>query len=207
MSDYDTFPLTPLQAADSAPEKEGGHRPGDQHSMPNGGDFTVYSVLPGSKKGVPCLMSGRAGEWTRMALNILEDGLNHPQEKMWTDFFALMDISGTYATRDDVVDGEQVLTGKAWDEKDCHITQGKRAVHFSHSSMSSGVLRKGETMNDRPKIAKSFLQLWRDRCPKQAQEADEAAKTILGKEQALSRRQARKRRARMAKREEAKEQK
>ena len=171
MSDYDVFPLSPMLPEDSLPESEGGSRSGDPDRMPNGGDFTVFQVLPpehGKGKGVPALMSGRAEEWTRMAINILQDGLNHPDDGLWTDFFALMDLNGTYAYRDDVMKGQQVLTGEKWTDKDCEMTTAKRAVHFSHAAFQIGKLREGEGIGDRPSIALGFLSMWHKRCPSQS---------------------------------------
>ena len=163
MSDYDVFPLTPSLPRDMRGEDDGGYAEGDPHRMTNGGDFTVYAV-GGGGKGIPCLMSGRAGEWTRMALNILENGLNHRDERMWTDMFALMDISGVYKYSDDVLDGKNVLTGRPWVTEDCQITANKRAVHFSHAALDVGKLKDGEKMEDRAQIVQDFWNVWKETC-------------------------------------------
>mmetsp|Transcript_53620 Transcript_53620/g.160511 ORF Transcript_53620/g.160511 Transcript_53620/m.160511 type:complete len:248 (-) Transcript_53620:291-1034(-) len=85
---------------------------------------------------------------------------------MWTDFFALMDVAGTYRVRDDVLPGRLVLTGDARPtKKECDLTYDKRAVHFSHDAMEKGDLGEGtHTVEDRPRIVSSFLDSWRDAC-------------------------------------------
>lgn len=134
MSDYDIFPLVSSAQANEA----------NPLDLPENGDFTVYSVVPGSNgAGIPCMMSGRAEEWSRMAFRILENGIGHARdEKHWTDMFALMDLrySGdVYKWHDDVVDGRLALIGREWQNSDCAIiASNKRAIHFSHDAMENG---------------------------------------------------------------------
>lgn len=162
MSDYDLIPL--------------GHGSGniEQQSlaMPNNGDFTVMSIIPNSKgAGIPCLMSGRSDEWSRMAFNILNNGVEHQNDKHWTDMFALMELrftNGMYHWSDDVVEGRDVLIGHDWNKNDCTITNGKRGVHFSHDAMLQGNLAHLEGVdahaNMRPLVVAHWMERWNQVC-------------------------------------------
>lgn len=166
MSDYDVIPLPRSIESRS--------RPADIH-LPNGGAFTVFSIVPGSQgAGIPCLMSGSADEWERMAFGILENALKHQNVVMWTDMFALMELryhDGAYKWSDAVIPGQDVLIGRHWDNADCRkITpRDKRAVHFSHDAITEGNVTdilgsNTDTPSQRPKIIHHWLSMWQDVC-------------------------------------------
>eukprot|EP00957_Ditylum_brightwellii_P149394 11378443-Ditylum_brightwellii.AAC.1 len=57
-----------------------------------------------------------------------------------------------------------VLQGEKTENEACIVTEGMRAIHFSHYALQHGVLRPGETLNDRPQIAKRWLRWWDQNC-------------------------------------------
>ena len=164
MSDYDLFPL--------------GHGTGDLATLPpvllpNNGDFTVYSVVPNSQNAaVPCLMSAREEEWTRLAMKILGAAVNMEvdEKSHITDMFALISLrfENTYIAVDEVVNGEYVLLGKDWAPEDCAITNGKRAIHFSHHAIEVGdasYIKEGVLLpSDRSGVISHWMSQWMDVC-------------------------------------------
>lgn len=149
MCDYDVFPLS------QAPSME----------LPFEGNFTVYSVVKGSETaGIPCLMSGRTDEWTRMALAIQQNGLAHTNETMWSDMFALIDMRKERAYRaiNAVVEGQDVLVEGGFRPKDCRLTHQMLAVHFSHEALRLG--HTDAAAEDRPRVAREFLERWHQAC-------------------------------------------
>merc|ERR1712113_949045 len=150
-----------------------------QYELPHGGSFSVYSIVPGSQgAGIPCLMSGSDVEWERMAFTILQNGIEHSGESHWTDMFALMDLRTNrylYHWSDDVIEGHLVLTQDLFGRDDCGLLTNKRAVHFSHYSMTAGFWRRFvpdgaslpkdvSTANFRPAVILNWLDMWRSVC-------------------------------------------
>lgn len=164
MSDYDNFPLQFGSGVANQPQRL---------QLPNQGRFTVYSVASGSEgAGIPCLMSGSDGEWMRLAFAILRSGEAHARdEKHWTDMFALMDLryeQGLYIAQNEVLDGRSALFGRDWQESDCHLSQGKRAIHFSHDSVKhsdmSHLVGLAGNAQDRVLVMEAWMRRWKQVC-------------------------------------------
>ena len=179
MSDYDVFPVS------RAPSSRVSTLSSSSLSSvppPHDGNFTVYCRIRNSRTaGIPCLMSGRAEEWTRMAYALLENGIQNANsgETMWSDMLALIDLrhgGTTYQVYDAVLEGHNVLLDREWTVDDCNITATKEAVHFSHESLRLGYLPPGETAENRPEIIRRFLTTWRQLCSSQM----EAKQVVLG---------------------------
>mmetsp|Transcript_23652 Transcript_23652/g.55081 ORF Transcript_23652/g.55081 Transcript_23652/m.55081 type:complete len:170 (-) Transcript_23652:245-754(-) len=154
MCDYDVFPVS---------------RAPNTLDPPYDGNFTVYCKIKFSENaGIPCLMSGRHEEWTRMAYALLDNGMKNAKsgESMWSDMLALIDMRNddAYTIHDAVLEGQEVLLDHGWTPKDCNITAHKKAIHFSHESMKLGYLNPGETAEDRPDIIRRFLMHWKQAC-------------------------------------------
>lgn len=157
LCDYDVFPVSGA--------------PVTQEIAPHTGNFTVYCRIKHSKHaGIPCLMSGRKDEWTRMAYALLEDGdTNAGTESMWSDMLALIDMrnDNAYSIYDAVLEGQEVLLKRGWTAADCNMTASKEAIHFSHEALKLGYLPPGESAEDRPEIIKRFLAQWQGLCGSQ----------------------------------------
>lgn len=153
MSDYDVFPVS------LAPKTL---------EIPYDGKFAVYCKMkPSNNAGTPCLMSGSAEEWTRMAHAVLENHEKHAdRETIWSDMLSLIDMRDTanYSVHDSVLEGQDVLLRRKWSELDCEVTAQKHAVHFSHKSFKLGYLPPGKNMEDRPAIVRQFLEAWERNC-------------------------------------------
>ena len=111
-------------------------------------------------------MSGSAADWKEMAFTILQNGLAHPDEDLWSDMAALMDVKTIrpYASNVTVVDGAKLLTGIPLGDDVCHFLSRFNAIHFSHNMIQTGVLREGESFRDRPMIARNVMALVEQRC-------------------------------------------
>lgn len=169
MSDYDVFPLGTASGHPTDPQSP---------ELPHFGTFSIYSVVPGSiGAGIPCLMSGADTEWERMAFTVLQNGMEHQNEKHWTDMFSLMDLRFStylYNWSDEVVSAELVLPPYLFTERDCDLTKDKRAVHFSHSAMTEGNWKRfvndgnvDENLNYanyRPTVVLNWFEMWQNVC-------------------------------------------
>ena len=168
MSDYDVFPIGYGSGTDQKQSVE----------LPNGGSFSIFSIVPGSNgAGVPCLMSGLDVEWDRMAFTILQNGEEHEKESHWTDMFALMDMrfeKYLYHWSDEVTLGEDVLTQHEFEAKDCEKVEGKRAIHFSHNSLTEGHWQRfvdndvdpnASSAGYRPDVILNWFEMLTQTCP------------------------------------------
>jgi len=180
MSDYDVFPLSfPTEKKIpnnpfSLPNKE----------LPNNGQLTIYSRTE-SGGGIPCLVSGYAKEWDRVAMEMLQNAKSHENDEnlvLWSDMFALMDMqkqnAAVYMSTNNVIPGQFVLNGIEVTQKDCHEHRERIAIHFSHSSLRLGNLdniltNDATTTNNnsnhnhpsnRPFVAKRWLTMWKHEC-------------------------------------------
>jgi hypothetical protein len=163
MVDYDTMPLNPFL------------RHG--RDLPNGGMMTVYDRF------IPDLVSGSAHEYYRMVKRIGESLNRHvhatkwhnahakPEEHLnytrWSDMFALQELldhhPDMFKSRQEVLHGEDALTGRDWTEGDCRMGHGMRAIHFSHRAMHVGKSPYRGSIH-RPTVATQWLNMWRQTC-------------------------------------------
>jgi len=108
----DTFPLNTF---------------GSGAMLPNDGKMTVYDDR------FPCLMSGSAEEWMRIATILVEHAEKYASPEGWTEQKALSDIENEIKTVSEVFNvqdaGEEGKTW-TWNSKDCSLTKNMRAVHF-----------------------------------------------------------------------------
>ena len=147
MSDYDVLPiinnattvLLPMHISDDS-------------------EVVVYSATP-SEGGIPCLMSGSAVKWERLAFALLESGIRHPDERLWSDMFAMIDIrdSSLYKLNDSVI---KFGASDDANPSRCDKIRNKVAIHFSHH----GLKEVQKSANDRPDVARQWLQDWKASC-------------------------------------------
>lgn len=199
MSDYDVFPISRAPEVKTPPPEDESATTTTAETtgsttlqvLPENGNFTVYCRIQNSRTaGIPCLMSGRAEEWTRMAYALLENGIRNTNandnnnnnaaesETMWSDMLALIDMrnENKYQVHDAVLEGHKVLLERDWTVADCDLTETKEAVHFSHEALKLGYLPPGETAENRPDIIRRFLSKWKELCGNQM----EKKQTVLG---------------------------
>lgn len=159
MSDYDTLPT-------NFPLKDG-------YKLPNKGKFTSFQAH------VPSLISAKPGEWTRIAM-LLVDAIPRTKNKVKSDMYSLLTL------REEQDDGQKhgiVFLPPSWNVKakfqylaphkiDCRDMAIGRAIHFSHSAVD-GMYRKGVASVDtkdpfkdgyRAEAARAFMEEWRDQC-------------------------------------------
>lgn len=153
MSDYDTFPLS-VKAKDGL-------------DLPHKGRFTVYA------RYVPCLMSGSAKEWNRMAKSVIERVLQHMEEKgnhlTYSDMYALEDIyhksSNAYISEQRVQPRYPYLEN---DKINCEDLEFRYAFHLSHASATNakkaGIFPKDFHEQSRHKYVKKIIRDWKEQC-------------------------------------------
>uniref|UniRef100_A0A7S2EKI7 Uncharacterized protein n=1 Tax=Ditylum brightwellii TaxID=49249 RepID=A0A7S2EKI7_9STRA len=161
MCDYDVFPLNPFDA--------------EGFDLPNYGRLTVHQGIV-QRSATPSLVSGSGEEFTRMAYLLIQNYIEHLDADLWTDMFALQDL-GKQTIYDEggnprhyfeimisVIDVEKVLQGEESRVEACKETWNKRAIHFSHHGLRSGVLLPGETVDQRAEIAIRWTEWWKENC-------------------------------------------
>jgi len=165
MADVDVLPLWPV-----------GHE--KSYKAISDGKFNVHCGARGGE--VPCLMSGAAANWHRMAFSILEDGIRHKDKdvKLWSDMLALQDImangGGTAVeVSNTVIQGYHVVNwlksqNNGFDAGTCGQGDARTSIHFSHSITDhlKDVDEKGVHYRHemRPKLAKEWLAEWAKSC-------------------------------------------
>lgn len=159
LADYDTFPLA-WSSTDP---------------LPFGGRLTVYEYTPNG--GVPSLVSANQNEWFRFAWALVENAVQHVNEKHWSDMKAMQDVYTTsgeeaYIVATSVLPGMAVLNGKGYPQDVCDRAARAFAVHFSHYSVDKGILPEGVSGSGGPQaraaVAEEWLKQWRKNCPVQS---------------------------------------
>ncbi len=134
MSDYDVFPLTKVPSDLIDPQ----------------GNFTIHAMVKSSRpaNSIPLLVQSG-----------LAVARNNNTITMWSDMMALIDLrkQNLYHALDMVVEGQDVLLSRPLESKDCIVTKGKMAIHFSHEALRRGHLLDGETIHHRAQIARRFF--------------------------------------------------
>ena len=163
MSDYDTFPLN--------------HFLRHGRKLPFDGELTVWS------NHGPALVSGNGSEYLRMAKRIGISMQKHVAEQQyinlhgpreayryhvpWSDMLALSEIykfsNDMYIKKFEVVHAADVLQVEQWTEAHCYMTDGMRAIHFSHKAMSVGKQAYRGAIH-RGTVARQFLNTWHNVC-------------------------------------------
>jgi hypothetical protein len=149
MADYDLFPLSDA---------------GSSPAIPTPTRFTVYQRTLNKAGPVPALCSGPSTEWERLANAILEIS-QEPSASGWSDMTALMELYKTQP--DSMIVLDQVLGSNEVEQspsahEQCRLASRKNAwgVHFSHYD----VLQSGHKVFERPQLASSFVEKWRQQC-------------------------------------------
>ena len=125
------------------------------------GRFAIYSTAPGNSGGIPCLMSGSASEWERLAFSVVENAVAHQNEYFWSDMFASIDIYQQNRDSYDLLDLMGEVMKVDWDEDTCNQYNNKLAAHFSHSAVHKIGLHD---INLRSTLSNDWLNEWRASC-------------------------------------------
>ena len=146
LCDYDVMPLIgnqPMQPID------------DENR------FTVFQRTLNKAGAVPSLASGKASEWDRMAMLILQIAQTPPPEGGWSDMVALMEVQkqnpDTYILQNKVLGYQDVMQDP---DTICQKTQSAWAIHLSHYD----VLAMGHRVFDRPQVAQDFVATFNTNC-------------------------------------------
>jgi hypothetical protein len=132
------------------------------------GSFTVYQAH------VPSLLSGSANEWLRISKRLIEYASKTKTEKGETpsDMNAVLELQKRYPDmmihRANVAGVYAIPENDRWTNLSCEqlTPQYMRAMHFSHYFVSNFWLpgHPGNTFQDRPQIARTWLDNWLHSC-------------------------------------------
>lgn len=163
MSDYDTFPLN--------------HFLRHGRILPFDGELTVWAGH------VPALVSGNGPEYFRIAkriglsmqkqvekqkyINTHGPSDQYRNHLAWSDMLALAEIykisTDMYIKRYEVVNAADALQVEEWTTAHCSMTNGMRAIHFSHKAMDEGKQAYRGAIH-RATVARQFLNTWHKVC-------------------------------------------
>jgi len=164
MADYDTFPLN--------------HFLRNGRILPFDGQLTVWAGH------VPALISGSGHEYFRVAKHIGESIQKHVYEQKhindygpshayrqhlpWSDMLALSELYNKvsrdmFIMRRSVLNGADALQVLTWTAEECKMSEGMRAVHFSHKAVADGQQAYRGAIH-RGTIARQFLNMWHRVC-------------------------------------------
>ncbi len=160
MSDYDVLPMIDRPISDT----EGQEAKNDVYLTSNNLpiDFSCDEDITSYNSFVPSLMSGSASKWDNFAFQLLENGLQHSDETLWVDMFAMLDlqIESQYLYKSlDIVLGSFPLQ-EEWTEDLCTNTRRYIAAHFSHQVFKAAKVG----VEKRAQFAKKWLGDWRFSC-------------------------------------------
>jgi hypothetical protein len=164
MADYDTFPLN--------------HFLRHGRDLPFDGELTVWAGH------VPALVSGSAVEYFRIAKQIGQSIHKHVEQQKhinthgpkeafrnhlpWSDMLALSEVykisQDMFIKKFEVVNGAAALQVVEWTKAHCSMTDGMRAIHFSHKAMEMGKQAYRGAVH-RATVARQFLNTWHKICP------------------------------------------
>jgi len=154
MSDYDVLPMTPKPM-----NQEDEHSDDWLSNFSMNDDIQVYSVTARGG-GIPCLMSGSGSKWETLAFRLIDNGLNHPDERLWTDFLAMIDLTheSDFTVNDSVLKTFDIHP--EWTKELCDEVSVFSAIHFSHHTLKVAKVK----VDRRAGIAREWLQNWRHSC-------------------------------------------
>lgn len=157
MADYDTFPLKPTF---------------DGFDLPYDGKLTIHCP-----NGVPCVVSGRAFEFERIAKKIVDNAKEHEHQAStthWSDMMALQDIiqkdpDAFENPRENGMPAERIMEDFPLDRVACEKVRVRKVMHFSHYSIDVGmekgaIDRKLSIQDQRGAIATKIVNELADVC-------------------------------------------
>jgi hypothetical protein len=152
---------------------------------------------------VPSLVSGNASEWNRLSQVMIDYAsstktlvhLRRSNKNVVTrtpsDMQTLAELRSTDSNvlvAEATVAGLQALTAspngpRDWNGTTCFVMTPPtlRAIHFAHWNLIEGYLKlhPDQSMEDRPEIAKSWLEDWQVTCPQEAWQSQPLRLTTL----------------------------
>lgn len=138
-------------------------------NLPMKGVFTSYA------RHVPCLLSGTANEWNRMTKRLVEYATSNLESYGGgtpSDMLALLGLHEKYpyifVSKKNMAPNKAFLIETTWNRVHCdsRTPLSARGIHFAHNIMTHIWIARhpGDTMEDRPAIAKRWLQAWLAQC-------------------------------------------